>query len=347
MKKNSNKVFWTLQIIGWGIPAIFNAWGTLIASSQLTMAYALFESSVLFLTGIFGTWILRLKLKESIDFKSLSKANFFHLSKWFFGITHLIIIMLLVSIEIYRYIIGLSVSVTPLNIFSTWISIHIFVFIWTALYIAIKTVMQLRQARIEHLVLLAELKESQLNTLKGQINPHFMFNNLNNIRGLMLEDVYKARDMITRLSEMLRYGLNKDKVDKIILSEEIAMIDNYIALSKIQFEKRLIYRCEIDKAVLTCTVPPMMIQMLIENAVKHGIANQTTGGLVQLNIYKNNNELISQVINSGHLLDESNSTQLGIKNIKKRLDLLYHGKANFTLVEDDDSVIATIKIPLS
>jgi LytS/YehU family sensor histidine kinase len=200
---------------------------------------------------------------------------------------------------------------------------------------------------VEKLELKASLKEAELNTLKGQINPHFMFNSLNNIRGLMLEDVSKSREMLTKLSELLRYSLTKNATDKILLSEELEMVHNYIALSKIQFEDRLIYKENIEVTINEIEIPPMLIQLLIENAIKHGISSQTNGGIVTLKIFKNNNNLHIEVKNTGELKLSKNTTKLGLQNIKKRLFLLYGEQASFSLSQEKNNVIANIVIPLN
>ena len=218
--------------------------------------------------------------------------------------------------------------------------------IWLFIFLTIKIYHQLKTVQIKQLQLKATLKESQLNTLKGQINPHFMFNSLNNIRGLMLEDVTKARNMLTSLSETLRYSLTKSNLNAISLEDELEMVENYIAISKIQFEDRLQFETYIDKDSLSKQIPPMIIQMLIENALKHGISNLKQGGSISLSTAIESSQLQIEVINSGTLQKGEKGTQLGIKNIKKRLKLLYGEAANFRLVEIDNQVIATIKIPL-
>src|SRR5690606_15210237 len=110
------------------------------------------------------------------------------------------------------------------------------IFGWLVCYLVIKFFLKLNADRIERLQLQTSLKESQLNTLKGQINPHFMFNSLNNIRGLMLEDVERSREMLTRLSDMLRYSLTKNDTNAIALEEELEMVDNYVEISRIPLE---------------------------------------------------------------------------------------------------------------
>ena len=223
----------------------------------------------------------------------------------------------------------------------------IYFLVWTGFYVAVKGLMELNKGRETRLQLESNLKESQLNTLKGQINPHFMFNSLNNIRGLMLEDVDRARNMLTILSETLRYTLTKSDSNAIALEDELEMVENYVEISKIQFEDRLLFETDIDQSTLNILIPPMIIQMLIENAIKHGISNLKEGGKVRLSTLKENSELRIEVANTGKLIQSKDSTQLGLINIKQRLALLYGKAATFELIETDDLVIATIKIPVA
>lgn len=218
--------------------------------------------------------------------------------------------------------------------------------IWMFVVIAIKAYHHINQVKISQLELESNLRESQLNTLKGQINPHFMFNSLNNIRGLILEDAPRSRDMITRLSEMLRYSLTKNGVNTISLKEELQTVDNYIEISKIQFEERLKFGIDVNRETLNIGIPPMVIQMLVENAVKHGIGNIKEGGEVNLKVDLLKDELVIIVENSGSLSITEGSTRLGLENIKRRLSLLYGNKASFILQENGSFVEAKIIIPL-
>lgn len=219
--------------------------------------------------------------------------------------------------------------------------------IWLFTIITVKLVQHVKQEKIKQLQLENNLRDSQLNTLKGQINPHFMFNSLNNIRGLILEDTTRARDMITRLSEMLRYSLTKNDVNTIPIKEELQTVENYIELSKIQFEERLQFSTDIDADTLNIAIPPMILQMLVENAVKHGIGKLKEGGLVKLCVKKGDgNVLHIGVLNSGNLNMAEGGTRLGLENIKKRLYLIFGRNATFTLLEKDNFVEASITIPL-
>jgi two-component system, LytTR family, sensor kinase len=174
-----------------------------------------------------------------------------------------------------------------------------------------------------------------------------MFNSLNNIRGLVLEDPFRSRDMITRLSEMLRYSLTKNDLHEIKLEDELEMVENYIQISKIQLEDRLQYIDEVEPETLALKIPPMILQMLVENAVKHGVSNLKEGGFVKVVTKVKDDVLLLQVINTGKLSIQSDSTQIGLKNIASRLKLLYGEKAIFDLKEEKNEVKAEISIPLA
>lgn len=174
-----------------------------------------------------------------------------------------------------------------------------------------------------------------------------MFNSLNNIRGLMLEDVEKSREMLTKLSEILRYSMTKNNINSIPVQEELEVVDNYIDLSKIQFENRLEFVKDVQRETLGLEIPPMVIQLLVENAVKHGISNLKNGGRIILSIKKEDDLMVIEVKNTGKLRIAHNTTQLGLKNIRQRLKLLYSDKASFYLSEIAGEVVALIKIPLA
>lgn len=348
MSVSKNKLFWLLQFLGWGSIALINTWGKFANGANLNPVYMVSEGLLFFIGGLASTTVFRHHIVKDVDFDNIHKTKVLKIIRHYFGAVSIFSMTMVIALGVhvianrppYTYY-----KLTSLNVFSTVLNIALFLFFWFVLYMAIKTIKHLRKAKIESLELKTELKEAQLNTLISQINPHFMFNSLNNIRGLMLEDVNKARDMITRLSDMLRYSLTKDNSDTIAISEELEMVENYIALAKIQLEDRLEFQSNVSDDLLNATIPPMIVQMLIENAVKHGIANQSDGGKVSLDINKKQNELTIRVTNTGKLLSKSNSTKLGLVNIKKRLALIYKNSASFDLSEVDNTVIATIKSP--
>jgi len=222
-------------------------------------------------------------------------------------------------------------------------------FIWSLLYFTIKYFRQLDQTKLEKLQLETALKEAKLNALRGQINPHFLFNNLNNIRALMLEDVSSARSGLSQLAEVLRYSLTGHQKDKVPLSKELEVVNDFIALAKLHYESKLQVAMTIDDDCLSCFIPVMSLQMLVENAIKHGISAQSQGGQLQISVACHGEAVVMQVTNPGVIAaNKANrrlSTETGLKNVTQRLELLYGQEAHFDLTEREGVVKAVLTIP--
>lgn len=347
-------IYWVLQFLFWDTLSGVMALGYLVTNNQLNLKtwQIVLDFLMVVILSIFFTHQFRRVLKKTIAFDNIKVLDVFKI----FGLLMLTTVLFYLSFTLYirftytfiyeRIDVFDHPSQSLKNNIVFLLNYGIYFFIWAVFYVAIKSLMELNKSREERLELESSLKESQLNTLKGQINPHFMFNSLNNIRGLMLEDVNKARNMLTSLSETLRYSLTKSGVDAIALEDELEMVDNYIELSKIQFEDRLEYKTAIDDDALHVKIPPMLIQMLVENAIKHGISKLKQGGTVEVRTQLHEGWLEIQVANSGTLASTENTTQVGLENIKRRIALLYGEKGKFALREINDQVVATIKIPL-
>lgn len=346
--KRRNQIFWVLQLLGWGFINTI----AVIVPKGLSFEMAMYSILIGTLIGVLATSLLRWTLKQRVHFDSFVARDLgtilihYLMASLLFGLLNLF----------FGYLyheFGPALNETERQMFEAYDNGLILVLnslfligAWLVTYLAIKLLLKLNRDRIERLELNTHLKQAQLNTLKGQVNPHFMFNSLNNIRGLMLEDVAKAREMLTKLSEILRYSLTRDSLDDIPVGEELEIVDHYIDLSKIQFEDRLEFVEQVDPAVLELKIPPMIIQLLVENAVKHGIANLKRGGRISLALEIHGTTLHIEVKNTGLLKIAGDSTQLGINNIKQRLKLLYGERASFTLEEENGEVVARIKIPL-
>ena len=346
--------YWSIQIVVWTLLSVLVAFSYWFGGNQLELKLwqLILDFSVIMVLTVITSHLLKQALNRFVKFDNLKLIDGFNVVWLLFVFTSLFYVaFLLYNYLVYNYLYDRSdvlshESQNLKNNIIVFINYGLYFIVWTVFYVAIKGLMQLNKSREARLALEANLKESQLNTLKGQINPHFMFNSLNNIRGLMLEDVSKARVMLTNLSETLRYSLTKSEVNAIALEDELEMVENYVAISKIQFEDRLQFTTDLDSNTLSCKIPPMIIQMLVENALKHGISNLKKGGQVCLITKIEEDQLNIIVSNSGVLNVAQNSTQLGLKNIKQRLKLLYGASAMFNLVEKDNRVVATIKMPL-
>ena len=188
-------------------------------------------------------------------------------------------------------------------------------------------------------------KDAQLNNLASQLNPHFFFNSLNNIKALVSTDPQSARRAIDLLSDLVRTSLYKRDQPLIPLEDEMALLTDYLELEQMRFEKRLQTNIHIDKEALNVMVPPLSIQALVENAIKHGIAKKKDGGTVDIRITMPHQILTVQVENPGSL-DDSNQEGLGIRNLEERLQLQFNGRAAFVLQQkDQETVLATLNIP--
>ena len=194
------------------------------------------------------------------------------------------------------------------------------------------------------------MNEMHLNQLKAQLNPHFIFNALNSMRALVDEEPVKAKVAITQLSNILRNSLIMDKKRVISFEDELSTVRDYLALESIRFEERLEVKYNVETGSEHFAIPPMMIQTLVENAIKHGVSNLMAGGLVELNTRIDKSKLTIIIRNSGQLVNgkkkRKKGSGYGLANTKERLKLIYSGEASFRIYNENDKFVVTeIKIP--
>ncbi len=190
-------------------------------------------------------------------------------------------------------------------------------------------------------------REASFTNLTTQLNPHFFFNSLNSIKALVIENPEAARRSIDLLSDLLRTSLYERNTEMITVKEEMELIHDYLELEKMRFEKRLTSIIEVNEEINTNLILPLSIQVLVENALKHGIAPRKDGGIVHILIEKKEGLMEVLVKNPGVLITAA-TTGLGLKNLQERLALIYNGKASFNILQHDtETVMATLKIPLT
>ena len=237
----------------------------------------------------------------------------------------------------------------------SFVASHTIYFIsWSAIYFAYQFLQKAREMEIERWKLSASVKDAELSTLKAQINPHFIFNSLNNIRSLVIEDSERARDSITNLSDLLRFSIQFDQYEKVSLEKELEVVEDYLNLEAIQLEERLHYKFLINQKAKEMLIPPMIIQTLVENAIKHSINNLPDGGEIIISTRMDDDTLSVYVKNTGQLslnggiLEKNKRKGIGIINSKERLRLLYGERASLTVENmNENMVCATVKIPLN
>jgi LytS/YehU family sensor histidine kinase len=193
------------------------------------------------------------------------------------------------------------------------------------------------------LKLQASVKEIELNNLKSQLNPHFIFNALNSIRALVDENPDKSKRAINQLSNILRNSLTSGKRSLTSFVDELKVVEDYLGLESIRFEERLKIKFDIDPESNQFLVPPLMIQTLVENGIKHGISKLTEGGSVELTTLVENDNLKIQIRNSGsyEYRNISNEKGLGIENTRQRLKLIYGDEATFRILNENNNFVLT------
>ncbi len=229
----------------------------------------------------------------------------------------------------------------------TWF-VYVFLFaIWTTIYLAVHEFRSRRIAEVNALRLELVAQEAQLRGLRAQLNPHFLFNCLNSLRELIVEDPRRAQTMVTQLSGLLRYSLQSDHTEQVLFEDEIQAVKDYLALEAIRFEERLHVNWNIAPDACNVPVPPMLLQTLVENALKHGISRRTEGGEISIQAIVRNSELELEVVNSGELSEQPSEEGIGLRNARARLQLLYGDRASIVLERmDHDQVRARGTIPV-
>jgi hypothetical protein len=218
---------------------------------------------------------------------------------------------------------------------------------WLCIYFFYHLFDRYNRLRIEQLRLAATVKEAELRALKSQINPHFIFNSLNSLRGLIDENPDRARQAVTQLANLLRYSLQSGQLETVPFEDELNTVNDYLALEQVRHEERLRVRLDIAPGALGLSIPPMLLQTLVENAVKYGIAPRREGGEIAIIARCERDHLRLQVTNPGTLAAGGGSTGVGLRNAADRLGLLFGAHATLNLREDPPGcVVAEVILPL-
>ncbi len=247
---------------------------------------------------------------------------------------------------VVKHNISMTTIMTQLVI-TNWFQTQLFVGSWIFIYISIYTRQLIKQTELTNLRLQNSLKEVQLANLSNQLNPHFLFNTLNNIKFMVRKDPLKSEKMITDLSDILRYSLESNKHEKVQIGDELEIVKRYIDIIKVQMEDRLDFNMAIPENLDANLIPPMILQMLIENSIKHGVDSLRHGGKVQLNAEDLLDQIRFTVINDIPNVGSVSltSTGIGLVNIEQRLALLYGGRSSFVVEETESRFIVSLTIP--
>lgn len=348
--------YWTFQLVGWGSFAVIN---TFFAFSFDRLSSDFFYRLCIFLVlGILLSHVMRGVI---VHLGTLQKT----LNKQVLQFALLTFLLAIISSVLYvesvkRFGLLRADELELLNrdnvsffvnklllILSNAFSYFVLYFIWSLIYFMYHYVTKSRKQQLDTLRLESLVKELELKTIKAHINPHFIFNSLNSIRALVDENPQRARNAVTELSNILRSSMQSEKLETVPLEKELFIVKDYLALENMRFEDRLKVEYDVNDDTLNLPVPPMMLQTLVENAIKHGISKQIKGGVVKVSSdFRNGfHELVVQ--NTGQLNGSMNAEGFGLSSTTNRLNLLYGRKAKFEIRQINGSLVeARVMIPV-
>lgn len=337
--------YWWCQLAGWSTVALSALFYNIYLREQTFSTDYLLQTLIFIGSGIASTHLFR----EFIRWRNWLMMPVEKI------ISRLFVTAILISLLFSLMVIGLNELAGVDNqgrelgfhsrLLGNIINFAIVIIPWILIYYFYHYLVKSRKQQLDTLKLEALVKELELKTIKAHINPHFIFNALNSIRALIDEDPDRARNAVTQLSNILRSSMQAEKSETVPLEKELNIVKDYLALEHIRFEERLRIDYRIDEETLGEPVPPMMLQTLVENAIKHGIGRQIDGGVVQVSSGFRGEFLQLVVQNSGHLNGNANADGFGLYSTRNRLYLLFGDRANFDIAQNGELVVAKVLIP--
>ena len=330
--------YWALQFTGWGLYFWAQASGEVIfADVSWSKAATLWGSFCV--GGVASTHLLRWIIK---------RGRWLSLPPRALLIRMLIAIALLAStFDVITVVLSLVEHNTPVapivgalyrrlphggQLFNQFVNSLMVTLIWVGLYLGFAVQRHRYDAQVRQAELAQLLNAAELRLLKAQLNPHFLFNALNGVRALIAEEPARAQDAVTQLARALRYTLAANDDELVSLARELEMVNDYLALEGLRLADRLDVARDIAPEATQARIPVMLIQTLIENAIKHGIAELKEGGTLRIEAHVVNAELTIRIINPRPINAPVSPAQgTGLKNSSERLRLLFGSRASLRL----------------
>jgi two-component system, LytTR family, sensor kinase len=339
-----SKNYWLCQIGGWGFYGLYETLINYLSGREVQIEIrntAIFVLFAILITHLYRVFIIHKFKWINLPLKSLVKKTL--ISSYVIG--SLLALYQCASamylgerpvFHFYFYLIFLTATMS-------W-SLS-----WNLIYFLWKYINSNEELEIEKMKMSMALKDLELKNIKLNLQPHFIFNALNSIRSLVFENQEKAREAVMQLSNILRNSLITEKEELVLLEKEMKIIEDYLALEGIRYEERLKVKYTIDKNCLSTLVPPMMLQTLVENAIKHGISQSSNGGFIHIDVFDNiNSKTIIKIENTGVFSpnDNSDSTKFGLNASLIRLNYLFGKLASFSVSNSgNNSVLTILEIP--
>ncbi|GLR70422.1 sensor histidine kinase [Agaribacter marinus] len=356
-----NKTFWRYNIVCWGIVFVALLLQTIVfAQDPLQLTVEIIAGLIFIVLGVHAGFLFRFIFSKK-DIQN-NRIGSLILIGFTLATTSSIIIGLILGgfgylsysqllPETYDEVRGKYDGLQFLLLIATRNAVTMFFYltVWHFIYIAVTVHRRTLKAELASLQLKNSLKETQLNSLTGQLNPHFLFNAMNNIRFSIRKNADKAEEMLLNLSDILRYSLDATKHNKTMLIQELDITKRYLALVKLQLRDRLNFNLNVAQESEASLVPPLILQTLVENAIKHGIEQLAEGGSLTVDIRLVDVRVHILIVNDMPLIKSKltqGSTGLGLENVRTRLKLLYGNDASFTVNKREKLFMAELTLPL-
>jgi two-component system, LytTR family, sensor kinase len=344
LRSNRDALFWTLHAAGWGAYAVSQWFGALLIEKP-------FEYQLVI--GIAGVAGFVLSMPMRYIYRALLGRPLRTVILSVLATSYITALALRVVINIsYKWIAEPEWQIkTMFEVFASAVSTTYLLLCWSALYFGIKYYESLQKQREATLRSAALAQEAQLKMLRYQLNPHFLFNTLNAISTLILDNQNRtANHAVTRLSEFLRYTLDQDPMKKVTLRQEMEALDLYMNTERLRFGGRLKLEYAVEEAALDALVPSLLLQPLIENAVKYAISPREDGGLIRIEGRIRAAMLEVTVIDDGPGLRDGNALiegrGVGLRNTRERLNVLYGERHRFAVLNSHPGMRIEIGLPL-
>jgi len=347
---NQSQQFWTLQFAGW----FFYALVVFTAIHRPQLAQPHFDFSAQFLNLVFETCVgfclslLQWRFIRSIIHFPLRRMLMLSFScAALLGLVFNII--KLISFKVIALQQEWHQGWNTLE-FGGWLLFSLTtMFVWTAIFFIMLYNTKLQKEHAKRLIAQTSAKDAQLQMLRYQLNPHFMFNTMNAISTLIYKDENdKANEMLDKLCEFFRYSLDNKADIKTTLTKEISLLDLYLSIEKVRFGERLTVNMAISDRVLYCQVPSMLLQPLVENSIKYAVEPRKSGGAITISAQRIDHRLVIAIVDNGDGKYNSSNQGFGIgmSNTKARLDAMFHGDFTIDITANDcQGTTVTIDVP--
>jgi len=351
-EKSDNKGYWLFQFLFWGIAVGLNSYGNWRLTSMQSAA-AVVNDAVQMSLYIGVTHALRLYSEKHRWTLHNARALLLRLIS---ASVVLSLVVVAANFVIDSLLSNFGLQFLPpgttleLAILVVFANAQLYLPFWMALYFSFALMQQRQVAKSEEARLRASLRTAELNLLKSQLNPHFLFNALNTVRALIADTPQRAELAVTQLARTLRYSLNSSRDELVSLENELSIVNDYLGIEMLRLAERLTIERRIAADTLAAQIPIMLLQTLVENAVKHGISQLPQGGVLAIATRMEHAMLIIEVRNDRPLIKSSSipSDRVGLANASERLRLMIGPTASLKLdLSQPQHAIATVRIPQS